>query len=72
LHSDKPVTATLVSFPANTLSAKPVASEDDYLIWGAGFILSKNEKFDFLLDFETEIAEDFLKQAGTISLRLPF
>ncbi|NNE91937.1 MAG: autotransporter outer membrane beta-barrel domain-containing protein [Verrucomicrobiales bacterium] len=72
LSNDDPVTATLVSFPANRLSAEPVELSQDYLVLGAGLVVKKAGCFDLLLDYEAEIAESYLLQAGTLSIRIPF
>ncbi|NNE94038.1 MAG: autotransporter outer membrane beta-barrel domain-containing protein [Verrucomicrobiales bacterium] len=72
LNDGDPVHATLRAFPANRLSLRPANLDDDYLILGGGLVISRHGSFTLSADYEAQIAEDFLRHAASVSLRIPF
>ncbi len=72
LGDDTPVNARLINFSSNKISSRPLNLEDDYLILGAGLVINKKDTYTVSLDYEAEIADDFLRQAASVMVSIPF
>jgi len=72
LGESEDVNATLVSFPANRLTARSIELGQDYGVVGAGLVISLGGNLTLSGDYELLLNDDATNQAGTVSLNVKF